>query len=156
MPKTIPPAIELALLDAAQKTGVPGNLALRLAYTESRYNPAAVSSAGARGLLQLMPHTGKAYGLLTEADFFNPEKNALAGLQYLRKLHKRFGKWWLAVAAYNRGPGWVLKNPDHHTWPPRLKEYVMNVFGERPGNVGPKGRDLAVPVYDQRGNKLSS
>jgi soluble lytic murein transglycosylase-like protein len=90
-----------------------------------------------------MPHTGKAYGLETDADFFNPEKNALAGLQYLKKLYRRFGVWWMAVAAYNRGPGWILKHPDHHTWPARLKEYVMNVFGEKPG---PKGRALPVPV----------
>lgn len=145
MPK-IPTDIEIALRSAAEKTGVPANLALRLAWVESRYNPAAVSSAGARGLLQLMPHTGKVYGLETEEDFFNPEKNALAGLQYLKKLFNRFGKWWVALAAYNRGPGWVLKHPDYHTWPPLLSEYILNVYGEAPGQAGPKGRALSVPV----------
>lgn len=155
MPDTIPPEIEIVLLAAAEKHGIPKNLALRLAWTESRYNPVAVSPAGARGLLQIMPHTGKALGLETKADFFNPEKNADAGLAYLKKLYRRFGKWWVAVAAYNRGPGWILKNPDYHTWPPRLVEYVMNVYGERPGNVGPKARPLNVPITHKRVVRLS-
>lgn len=137
--------IQAALLTSAVSNRVPQALALRLAEVESAGNPRAVSPAGARGLLQLMPTTGEAYGLKTEADFFDPVKNSQAGLAYLRKLYERFGKWYLALAAYNRGPGWLDKNPDYHKWPSRLIAYVTAIHSPD-AKGGSPGRPLRVPT----------
>lgn len=148
-----PADIEIVILAAAEKHRVPKNLALRLAWTESRGVPTAVSPAGARGLFQLMPETGKAYGLRTEADFFDPAKSAEAGLAYLRKQYDRFGKWWLALAAYNRGPGWLRRNQNFNTWPPRLIAYIEDVFGRRPGEAPPVPK-VPTEIVNVRGRPL--
>lgn len=140
--------IQAALLTAAADNHVPRNIALRLAEVESAGNPHAVSPAGARGLLQLMPATGGAYGLQTEADFFDPVKNSKAGLAYLRKLYEKYGKWYIALAAYNRGPGWVDKNPDYHTWPSRLIAYVTAIHS--PDKEGPRRGPLRIPTEVRR------
>lgn len=74
---------------------------------ESAYNPAAVSSKGAMGLMQLMPDTAARYGV---KDPWNPEENIHAGARYLRDLMGMFGSdVRLAVAAYNAGEGNVQK-----------------------------------------------
>jgi soluble lytic murein transglycosylase-like protein len=75
---------------------------------ESAYNPQAKSPKGARGLMQLMPDTGKRYGV---TDLLNPVKNLTAGAKYLRDLLAMFGNdKSLAVAAYNAGEGAVMRN----------------------------------------------
>src|SRR5262245_41959290 len=73
--------------------------------TESAYNPAAVSSKGARGLMQLMPKTAKQYGV---RDSFNADENIRGGVAHLRDLLDTYGgDTRLAVAAYNAGSGAV-------------------------------------------------
>jgi len=75
---------------------------------ESAYNARAKSSKGATGLMQLMPDTGKRYGV---TDLLNPIKNLTAGAKYLRDLLAMFGNdKRLAVAAYNAGEGAVMRN----------------------------------------------
>jgi len=75
---------------------------------ESAYNPRAKSPKGARGLMQLMPDTGKRYGV---TDLLNPLKNLTAGAKYLKDLLAMFGNdKRLAVAAYNAGEGAVMRN----------------------------------------------
>lgn len=81
-----------------------------LAVVESALDPKAVSHAGAVGLWQFMPETGKAFGL--EIDRFvdercNPEQATDAAMRYLKKAYERFGEWELAIAAYNSGGGRV-------------------------------------------------
>ncbi|MBC5811047.1 MAG: lytic transglycosylase domain-containing protein [Candidatus Eremiobacteraeota bacterium] len=72
---------------------------------ESNGNPAAVSPAGAQGLMQLMPATSRTYGV---ADPFDPAQNVRGGMSLLRDLLERFGgNVRLALAAYNAGPGAV-------------------------------------------------
>ena len=90
-----------AFRKAARETGLPVSLLAAVAWEESRMNPQALSGAGARGLLQLMPGTAKA--LSTASD--DPRANILAGARYLGQLVDRFdGNLELALAAYNAGP----------------------------------------------------
>jgi soluble lytic murein transglycosylase-like protein len=68
---------------------------------ESSYNPKAVSRRGARGLMQLMPQTARAFGV---EDSFNPLQNINGGVRYFKKLTTLFdGDIMLALAAYNAG-----------------------------------------------------
>jgi len=80
-----------------------------VAEVESRFNPEARSPAGAAGIFQLMPATARSLGLSTANpdQRLDPEANARAAARYLHRLHKRFGSWPLALAAYNCGQGRV-------------------------------------------------
>lgn len=81
--------------------GVPTRLLDAVIAQESGYNPFAVSSAGAMGLMQIMPGTARTLGLSTP---FDPVANVRAGARYLRQQIDRFDRFDLALAAYNAGP----------------------------------------------------
>lgn len=91
------------------------NLPLELKYlamVESALNPVAGSRVGAKGLWQFMYETGKNYGLRQTTlydDRYDPVKETEAACQYLQSLYARYGDWFLALAAYNSGPGKVNK-----------------------------------------------
>ena len=80
-------------------------------YTESRFRADARSSAGALGLMQLLPETGKAIALRTGGDRFvvtdllDPEINVRYGSWYLRELERKYGSTRTALAAYHAGQG---------------------------------------------------
>jgi membrane-bound lytic murein transglycosylase D len=84
-----------------------------LSIVESALNPKALSRAGALGLWQFMPQTGKMFGL--GSNYFvdermDPEKATIAACKYLKYLYETFGNnWELALAAYNCGPGFVAR-----------------------------------------------
>lgn len=91
---------------AEARFGIPHGLLDALIWTESRYNPRALSSAGAAGLGQLMPGTAKDLGVHNR---FDPQSNIQGAASYLRQMLDRFGMVHLALAAYNAGPGAVGK-----------------------------------------------
>ena len=79
---------------------------------ESALNPKAISRAGAGGLWQFMPSTGKLYDLEINSlvdDRFDPIKSSDAAARYLRDLYAIYDDWHLAIAAYNCGPGNVAR-----------------------------------------------
>ena len=92
------------IVSAACAAGVPVRLFDALVAQESRYRPYARSHAGAMGLTQLMPGTADDLGV---ADPWDLQQNLAGGARYLRMQLDRFGKWELALAAYNAGPGRV-------------------------------------------------
>lgn len=90
---------------ASRSTGVPAGLVRAVLMAESAGNPSAISSAGAQGLMQLMPGTASGCGI---ANAFDPIQNVQCGSTYLHSLLVRYhNNVTLAVAAYNAGPGAV-------------------------------------------------
>lgn len=86
---------------AERQYGLPPGLLDALIWTESRYNPVALSKAGAVGLGQLMPGTAMSVGV---GNRYDARANVLGAAQYLRQMLDQFGMVHLAVAAYNAGP----------------------------------------------------
>ena len=73
---------------------------------ESSYNPNALSSSGACGLMQLKPSTARDMGIY---DCWDPEKNIIAGTKYIKLMLTKFKNLDVALAAYNQGPGTVSR-----------------------------------------------
>jgi soluble lytic murein transglycosylase-like protein len=97
----------LAAVRAAElRHRLPSGLLDALIATESAYLPWAVSRAGAGGLAQLMPATAVELGVI---DRFDPLQSIEGGARYLRRMLDRFRSISLALAAYNAGPGSVLR-----------------------------------------------
>ncbi len=87
---------------ASKRQGVSFSLLKALIKAESNFNPKAVSRAGAKGLMQIMPANIKE---LKIKDPFDPQESIMGGARYLKQLIKRFnGELPLALAAYNAGP----------------------------------------------------
>jgi len=99
------------IAQALRDEGLPDGL-LYLPLVESGYEPRAVSRAGAAGLWQLMPGTARLAGLRVDRlvdERRDPLVSTRAALRYLAELRGRFGSWFLALAAYNSGPGRVQR-----------------------------------------------
>jgi Transglycosylase SLT domain len=129
-PAAQPPTIDdlcRTLEQAAAENALPTEFFARVIWQESRFNPRALSSKGARGIAQFMPQTAHWHGLRNP---FNPIEALRHSAGYLRELRERFGNLGLAAAAYNAGPGrvsaWLIK---HRLLPGETRSYVAMVTG---------------------------
>lgn len=120
-----PSEIHSLVLGASHSNGVPEGLIHAVLMAESAGDPSAISSAGAQGLMQLMPGTSAGCGI---ANPFDPVENVSCGSGYLRAMLDRYhNNVALAVAAYNAGPGAVDR---YHGIPPyaETQAYVTRVL----------------------------
>jgi len=114
------------IAQAADKHQVDPKLIHAVIQTESAYNANAISSAGAVGLMQLMPDTARRFGV---TDRNNPDQNVEGGTRYLKFLLGMFNSNLdLAVAAYNAGEGAVVKYNNSIPPYPETQNYVKQVL----------------------------
>ena len=117
-----------ALTDAAREHQIDPLLLHAIAHVESRHNADAKSKAGARGVMQVMPATGKRFGVNDERHLFDAHTNARASAAYLRTLRARYGDdLRLVLAAYNAGEGAVDKYGRDVPPYPETQAYVRDV-----------------------------
>jgi soluble lytic murein transglycosylase-like protein len=116
------------IIESVSRThGVDVALVHAVISAESGYNAAALSRAGARGLMQLMPDTARRYGVHNVMD---PTENIVAGVKYLRDLISMFnGNLELAVAAYNAGENAVVRYGNRIPPYAETVNYVPKVLG---------------------------
>ena len=124
--RTVPPGTPYADLfqQAASAHGLDPALLAAVARQESGFDPQAVSPAGAQGLMQLMPGTAKGLGV---TDPFDPAQAIGGAAQLLDDLMGRFGSTELALAAYNAGPGAVLRYDGIPPYP-ETQAYVKSIM----------------------------
>jgi membrane-bound lytic murein transglycosylase D len=152
-----------------RERGMPEDL-LYLSMIESGFNPTAKSHASAVGLWQFIEGTGTRYGLRVDGyvdERRHPEKSTDAALDYLQDLHKQFGSWYLAAAAYNTGENRVARvmrqvtgnerGKDADFWrirsrlPSETREYVplmvaAALIGKEPAKYGLAGVARWMPL----------
>jgi peptidoglycan lytic transglycosylase D len=122
-----------------QEQGVPQEL-IYLAQAESGFHPLAVSRAGARGMWQFMGSRAKGYGLEHSwwvDDRQDPEKATRAAARHLKDLYNQFGDWYLAMAAYNSGPGTVQSAVKRTGYADFWELYDRNVLPKETRNYVP-------------------
>ena len=136
--------LDRIIFEAGVREGVDPRLIHAVIWQESKYKPAAVSHAGAQGLMQLMPAAAKRFKCEDRND---PAANVAAGTKYLRWLLKRFdGNVTLALAGYNAGEGSVDK---HDGVPPfdETKKYVRIITGRYGKNYHPTLKPEEASTY---------
>ncbi len=122
--------VHALIAEAARSYDVNPLLVDSVIQVESNYNPFAVSSKGAEGLMQLMPATAQRFGATNS---FDPKQNIEAGVRYLKFLQDTFQDDRLAIAAYNAGEKAVAKYKDVPPYPETVS-YVAKV-GKRYGQA---------------------
>jgi membrane-bound lytic murein transglycosylase D len=122
-----------------KEEGVPQDL-IYLAQAESGFHPYALSRAGARGIWQFMASRARAYNLHRDMwvdDRQDPEKSTRAAARHLKELYNQFGDWYLAMAAYNSGPGTVQSAVKRTGYADFWELYRRNVLPKETRNYVP-------------------
>ena len=148
--------VDESIARAAQQHGLDPGLLRAVAWQESRGNNAAISNKGALGIMQLMPGTAAALGI----DPRDPEANIHGGATYLAQQMAKFGNVELALAAYNAGPGAVIR---YGGVPPyrETRSYVSTIMlrwngstaALAPGQIG--GAPAAVVAAPKSGRRAA-
>lgn len=152
------------ILDEVEKRRMPGEIAL-LPFIESAFVTRAKSHVGASGIWQFMPKTGKQYGL-KQSNWYDGRNDVYAAtdaaLDYLQYLHRMFGDWSLALAAYNCGEGCVQRAQaraekqglpttfESLDLPRETREYVPKLLAVRNLVKNPAAFDIALKNIDNR------
>ena len=153
------------IVSTLKQEGVPQDL-IYLAQAESGFHPLAVSRVGARGIWQFMASRARGYGLshnMWVDDRQDPEKSTRAAAHHLKDLYNQFGDWYLAMAAYNSGPGtvqaavkrtgyadfWELYN--RNVLPKETKNYVpiilaVTIMAKNPSQYGLDDVNMETPA----------
>ncbi len=122
-----------------KEEGVPQDL-IYLAQAESGFHPLALSRVGARGMWQFMSIRARGYGLqrnLWVDERQDPEKATRAAAHHLKDLYNQFGDWYLAMAAYNSGPGTVQGAVKRTGYADFWELYKRNVLPKETRNYVP-------------------
>jgi len=138
---SIPANINDAVARIAAEHSLPPQLIHSVIKVESNYNPYAVSSKGALGMMQLIPETARRFGV---RNVFNPEENIRGGAKYLRYLLDLFeGSYPLALAAYNAGEAAVTR---YGGIPPYAETQAYVVLVRRQLELAKQAEAKAAPV----------
>lgn len=127
----IPISLAMTIRQAAANHDIPLDLAYALVSAESDFTPGAESWAGALGLSQVMPETGRLHCDLSPAELLDPWLNLNCGFSYLAMMHDNFGEWRLALMAYHRGPtrlSYELRYDFSHGESEGYSEGIMSEF----------------------------
>jgi membrane-bound lytic murein transglycosylase D len=127
------------MVSILKEEGVPQDL-IYLAQAESGFHPLAVSRVGARGIWQFMASRARGYGLshnMYVDDRQDPEKSTRAAAHHLKDLYNEFGDWYLAMAAYNSGPGTVQSAVKRTGFADFWELYRRNVLPKETRNYVP-------------------
>jgi membrane-bound lytic murein transglycosylase D len=127
------------IVSTLKEEGVPQDL-IYLAQAESGFHPLAVSRVGARGIWQFMASRARGYGLshnMYVDDRQDPEKSTRAAAHHLKDLYNQFGDWYLAMAAYNSGPGTVQSAVKRTGYADFWELYRRNVLPKETRNYVP-------------------
>ena len=122
--------IKQIVITEAMNSPVPPSLALAVAKIESDFNARALSTAGARGVMQIMPATARGVFGVGKDELWNARLNVQLGIDYLARLHRQYGgRWDLALSHYNGGTlaGHGAKAVAH----PYTRKYVQMVLNWR-------------------------
>jgi hypothetical protein len=139
LPDFVPPSLQAAISEAAQRWNVSAALLAAQLYAESNFNPFAESGAGAQGIAQFMPGTARAYGVTNP---FDPGQSIDGQAHLMRDLLRRFASVPLALAAYNAGPAAVAACGRIPAIP-ETQAYVAKILGLL-GGAGEGPATLAV------------
>ena len=144
---------QMIVQEAARTTNVTPSVALAVAKIESGFRPHVVSSAGAIGVMQIMPRTGRDLFGLSRAELFDPAINIRAGVTFLDQLIDRYGgRVDLALSHYNGGSR-VTAGPQPKIIPV-TRGYVIKVLAAAQAYQA-EGRDISIDVPSDRGVRVA-
>jgi hypothetical protein len=125
--------IQQRVIGEAKRQNMPPSLALAIAKVESNFNHQALSHAGAKGVMQIMPRTAEQVFGVHRSRLFDPDVNIELGITFMKKLLKRYdGRLDIALSHYNGGSGVKNKHGELSVMP-ATRDYVDKVLATQQG-----------------------